>query len=184
MPTTPGERQSRPCELFKGGSDDLTHMYKNVLQRAVSESAAVLEEHKAALLRRLSQSMPKYKYTTPHDHHVAQLSALLYPSILQDRAMRSELVREVLTALGFRSPFDVEHVVSGRLNDVYTSKLQHTRMFAQYTECVCLFFRKAKTPTVWDSMSVAHALRMVLGSCGLGLAHAQRWSSGGASMVA
>ena len=121
------------------------------------------------------------------DHHgtecqapvVTQMLRMVYPGALQPQELttahqrvvrRAALLNEVLTALGFRSPFDTQHRFKQDLSVVYQTVLRHTELFRDYKMCVRLFSTAAQdAPQNWDSKAVGKALAMVFKVCGLSL---------------
>ncbi len=114
---------------------------------------------------------------------VSQLSCMVYPDAFQpveltpahQRMMRRALLlNELMQALGFRSPFDVEHSFKVDLKDVFHDTLRHTELFRDYAMNVRLFSSAAQVqPPAWDGKAVGKVLAMLLGKCGLALKRKQ-----------
>lgn len=114
----------------------------------------------------------------PHSAEAHQLVRVLYPPMgaldtarmsVASRAslLRAPLIREVIEALGFASPFDTEHRIPD-LMAVWEARLKKTALFSRYRETARLF-TKAGTTTKWDLRTVRKALNMVLRTIGLSL---------------
>ncbi len=111
---------------------------------------------------------------------LAVLVCMLYPHLLPAMEgpealivteRKAVLIQEVLSALGFRSPFDTDHSFTSTLDEVYHERLAHTSMFQDFTKCIRLFSDNFKVPLEWTSSAVGLALRTILSACGLKLDH-------------
>jgi len=81
--------------------------------------------------------------------------------ITADVRLRAEHVREILTALGLKGPFDTETVVTS------LEPLKDTHVFRAWRHASRVFDRRAKPKDEWDAKALADATRTVLGAAGL-----------------
>jgi hypothetical protein len=81
------------------------------------------------------------------------------------------LVKEIVVALGLKSPFDVETVVEDLENVFRERMLTATEMFSNYEDTSRLFRSDARPIRAeeWDLKKIVKAINMVLGSVGLSL---------------
>jgi len=82
-------------------------------------------------------------------------------------ALRTPLIREVIAALGFASPFDTGHRIPD-LMAVWEERLKHTEYFAKYKQSSRLFGIPGKT-AVWNKNSISKALGTLFNAIGLHL---------------
>ena len=104
------------------------------------------------------------------------MSQLLYASDYQEDGLplraaylvKAELIFEVLSCLGFKHPFDVEHkvpqeqllVLQGKTN---VSRLMSTKVFADYNNNITLFSDRAVTAKDWTKLrNVTDTLKLLL----------------------
>ncbi len=110
--------------------------------------------------------------------NVVQLIRVLYPPLCADvtldtsgntrlSALRTPLIKEVIEALGFASPFDTCHRIPD-LMAVWQERLKYTEYFAKYKQSSRLFGIQGNT-AAWTLMTVSKALGTVLSSIGLHL---------------
>jgi hypothetical protein len=110
---------------------------------------------------------------------------ILYPTLYraseldveqQRMEKKADLVKELLAALGFESPFDIKHRCSSI--DLYESKLRNTTLFKDYANNIKLFSAGAKPHTAnaftssarQSKANIGNAFKIVLSSVGLKLA--------------
>ena len=109
---------------------------------------------------------------------VAQLIRVLYPPLCAEATLesavsarvsilRTPMIREVLQALGFRSPFDTEHRIPD-LMATWEAGLKDVEFFRTYRQSAKLFDVNGRT-SAWSLNTVSKALGIVLGCIGLKL---------------
>jgi hypothetical protein len=174
-------RMFRRAEHFDGSTPELAARYEDVLRRLANadtppplDTADKSELSLWCLATNIDwkPSSVDGAFETPPVMH---LENMLYPSTLCKTRwkviIKAPLIMEVILALGFRSPFDIEHSFREELSAVYQTRLRTTHLYANYRDMAPLFRVGVKVHDTWDNRTVAASLRMVLGECGLRLAH-------------
>jgi hypothetical protein len=163
--------------------------YDDVVTRIYTNSAS--EEDKWAYYKHCykegwgidivtKEFVEKHK-TLTRSPHVSQLMRMLLPvhhfvdpdnpdvSVEGQNALnRAKLINDVIEALGLRSPFDTETVITD-LMDIWEKKLKHTDMFKNYEDNKLLFNNRNKSKAEWTQQSIVKALSPVFGYIGLSL---------------
>ena len=113
----------------------------------------------------------------PTSSEVQQLVRVLYPPLCQGSAdasvaaraslLKAPLIRDVIDALGLKSPFDTETEIKD-LPAVWEKGLKGVEMFRDYPRTAKLFTSAGRT-SEWTVNTISKALGMVLGSVGLSL---------------
>ncbi len=78
---------------------------------------------------------------------------------------KADLISEVIYALGFDSPFDVEHVVAGY--EQYEGALMKTAMYRDYKENIKMFDPRVVQHQVWKTSTFTQSISVVLKGAGL-----------------
>jgi hypothetical protein len=140
--------------------------------------------HKALYCRawgvdRVDAAFLEQNSTDLHSPHTMQVIRMVYPMLfLRDGAAptqskslaRSDVIAEVIRAMGFQGPFDTKHVVVVKdLKELYDAKLKDTTFFKHYDALAKDYKWGMKAPAAWTNKSLREALDMVFGACGLGL---------------
>jgi hypothetical protein len=129
-------------------------------------------------LDRLDKPFIRVHGVRPSCPKVAQLIRVLYPPLCAEAtldtsvsgrvfALRTPLLREVIAALGFASPFDTSHRIPD-LMALWEEKLKKTEYFSKYKQSSKLFGCAGKT-SAWTLQTVSKALGTLFGAIGLHL---------------
>jgi hypothetical protein len=86
--------------------------------------------------------------------------------------LKSRVVKDLLSALGFASPFDTTHTVP----DVMRALQEDCRLFADYAKMIRLFSERCTPNVPQDRRGMVKALDVVLDAIGLKLAHREKRS--------
>ena len=138
-------------------------------------------------VKRLDGSFLRENRIRPASPHVLQLMACICPTYVpcitpdetietKHLVLRTPMIREVLTAMGLKSPFDTEWQTKS-LVDLYEEKLKKTQFFREYGKVSGLFRNKGVTKT-WCTRSILGAIDIVLGSMGMKLGNSIKKNRG------
>lgn len=202
-PRPKGPRDSILASKLLEASDLLYDEYQDLLTRVYTNTAS--EEDKWAHYKHcykegwgidiVTKEFVEKHGTNTRSPEVAQLMRMLLPVTHfmdpdnpdlstggQNCLIRARLINDVLDALGLRSPFDTETVITD-LMDVWEKKLKHTDMFKDYKTNKKLFNNRNKSKDEWTPHSIVMALKTTFGSIGLSLNAVTIKTGGRASRV-
>jgi hypothetical protein len=129
-------------------------------------------------LDRLDESFLKTNGIKSFSTEVALLIGALYPSLLEPAtaedavgarfsALQMSLIRELVQALGFASPFDIAHRIPD-LMALWEPRLKDIALFRDYRNSAKLFTSSVKRGP-WTLLSLSKSVGMVLRAVGLKL---------------
>lgn len=186
---TPSQKFSKPSKsmTFKAAdllaARDLTDFefhdihIKRCTNNATQEDKAAHDKHWYKILWGLDVVTSRFiqaNGTNPGCPEVSLIMQLLFQEPMlrdeetprqQQAILRIRFINEVLSALNWRSPFDVG--VYRTVEDIRTALLA-TRMWANYARNIKVFSTKAETAKNWDeAKSIAESLNTILGAIGI-----------------
>jgi hypothetical protein len=159
--------------------DDLRRLVGRVLEKDASEDdkwAYYLHRYKLGWgIDVVTPDFVAENGTETRSPKVVQLMRILFPALHvvpdtstagREGLLRAPLIQQTIAALGFRSPFDTEHVVPN-LMACWRDSLVTTEMFQKYKDTKRLFHNSRPHVPGWDAAKVVKAINMVLGAVGL-----------------
>ena len=149
-------------QFIKDNGNQLMGSSMKILFQMLFPKILVSESNMQIRNQLLLRPLPQSPYGNPYDYHEDPLS--LQAAYL----VKAELISEVLSCLGFKHPFDVEHrvlqeellVLEGKTN---MSRLMSTKFFADYNNNIKFFSDRAVIAKDWTKLrNVTDTLKLLL----------------------